>query len=537
MPASSDQAVRPRLTVAMIVRDEQEVLADSLRSVRSIADEIVVLDTGSTDRTVAIAEQHGVRVSRTDWSSDFSAARNCCLCTAEGDWILWLDAGETLQQASAEEVRGFVDLQADATKAYLMMLEVAAADAAASAEQTMQLRLIPNRRDLRFSGRVRETLQPSIEAAGLETDAAPGRIFCHARRNDPARKVLIAQRDLELAKLELEETDGDPAARLWLAMGEAYGNLSARDQARQAYRRVIASVPPASTEMLEAYYGLLATYDGDPFCREAQLSTCVEALEVFPFDAQLLLAMGNYLQTANRLDLATRSFETAVRYGQVDLGIWHMSELTEVAADCLAIILQIQGRNVEALRVLEDARQRCPDSIRLGRRLLDLYVRQDLCDEAVELADQLSTHPDEREPLHDAVRGACKAATKDWTAALGYLQSAYAAGCTDPICLRWLSVTLLSNGRVEAARPVLAEWQQVEPTDMELRAYLAAVVQRDEAVACEEPSEQETAADSLGRWYRVDPADWIPGTATPIFPIVSQTSSDEVDEAVVRREG
>jgi len=528
MSIAGEHIARPRLSVAMIVRDEEEVLAESLASVRPIADQIVVLDTGSSDQTVAVAHRFGATVGWMPWGDDFSAARNRCLTLANGDWILWLDAGETLGEESVEELRSFVDEQADPAKAYILLVQVPPVDPAASAEQAAQVRLIPNRKDLRFEGRVRETLQPSIEASGLQIEAAAGRIVCHARRHDQARKLLCAGRDLRLAALERAAREGPLPPRLPLAMGEAYANAGADEQARRAFREAIDAAQPGSTEMLEAYYGLLTSYDGDKFLADVQLSTCVEALEVFPFDAQLLLVMGNYLQNKDRLDLAARAFSTAVKHGQVDLGAWHLAEVAEVAANCLSLLLETQEKFEEARAVLEESLRGNPDSDRLRRRLIDLHVKQGRCDEALGLADRLAVPPEQREPLRNAVRGACRAAARDWTAALGYLQSAYAAGCGDPICLRHLAVTLLSNGQTEAAEPVLKQWQQVEPTNVELQAYLAAIEQhRGAAAGRQSPSPQQPVADFAERRLRVDQGTTTLEAAPPRLPIITQTSSVE----------
>ena len=97
MKILAESLSRPRLSVAMIVRDEQEVLAESIESVGKIADEIVVLDTGSADRTPELAAQLGATVHRTAWENDFSAARNHCLRLVTGNWVLWLDAGERIR--------------------------------------------------------------------------------------------------------------------------------------------------------------------------------------------------------------------------------------------------------------------------------------------------------------------------------------------------------------------------------------------------------------------------------------------------------
>ncbi len=528
MTSSMENVSRPRLSVAMIVRNEQELLAESIESVRSIADEIVVLDTGSTDQTLAVARRLGAVTVEMPWSDDFSAARNRCLTQVTGDWILWLDAGERLDEHSATLLREFIHEEADPGKVYALLVQVPAADPAASGEQIAGLRLMPNDPQLRFEGRVRETLEPSIEAAGLEIDALAGRIIRHRRQHDPARKALRAQRDLSLAALEMAESDGAPPVRVRLAIGDANCDLGAAAEARKAFLAALEVAEHGSREMLEAYYGMLTTYDDDKFLVELQVTTCLEALETFPFDTQLLLAMGNYLQAKGKLDLAARSFDTAVKYGQVDLGTWHLTELAEVAADCLSLTLQAQEQDDEARQVLEEALGRHEDSIRLQRRLIDLHVKHGRCEAAIDRADRMAAPPEGREPLHNALRGACKGADEDWTPALAYLQSAYVAGCSDPICLRWLAVTLLSNAQIEAAEPVLLDWQKVEPANIELQAYLAALKQQKAAASqpATEPAATDLPADdSTGRRLRIDQ-----GTSTfeavPLeLPIVSQTSS------------
>ena len=85
-----------RLSVCMIVMNEERFLGQCLSSVKDIADEIIVIDTGSTDRTVEIAREHGAQVGHFEWCNDFAAARNASIAPATGDWILFLDADEEL---------------------------------------------------------------------------------------------------------------------------------------------------------------------------------------------------------------------------------------------------------------------------------------------------------------------------------------------------------------------------------------------------------------------------------------------------------
>lgn len=90
---------RPTLSACMIVKDEERFLGRCLESIRNAVDEIIVVDTGSTDRTVEIARRYGAKVYFHAWNNSFSEARNYSIQYATGDWILQIDADETLEQA------------------------------------------------------------------------------------------------------------------------------------------------------------------------------------------------------------------------------------------------------------------------------------------------------------------------------------------------------------------------------------------------------------------------------------------------------
>jgi len=97
------------LSLSMIVRDEAERLAACLRSVQGFVDEMVVVDTGSSDDTVAIAEGLGATVHRLDWPGDFAPARNQALQWVSGDWVLVLDADEQLRPEAREPLRQLME--------------------------------------------------------------------------------------------------------------------------------------------------------------------------------------------------------------------------------------------------------------------------------------------------------------------------------------------------------------------------------------------------------------------------------------------
>ncbi len=399
------------------------------------------------------------------------------------------------------------------------MIELPSWDMAGSNEQVARVRLFTRNAGLRFEGRVREFPCRPGESGQLKTDIAPGRILQHPRQHDPEIKARKARRNLRLVELETAGKSAPP--RLLLAMGEAHANLNNQQQAREAFRQVIESSQVGSTEMLEAYYGLLTTYDGQPRLAQQQRAACLEALEAFPLDAQLLLAMGNYMQSREQIELATRTFQTAVKHGQIDLQTWHLTEVAEVAAVCVSLGLQLQNKDDEAVEALEEALDRHENSARIRRRLIDLHIKHGRVDKAIRLVDALPMDRQRQEPFRNVIRGAVKAIERDWLPAIGYLQSAYAAGCRDPLCLRWLSVTLLSNGRIEDAKPVLTQWSEVEPGNAEVQAYLAAVAKPAEATA-----QDKTVGDASCR-MRIDPGTTVLEAGPTQMPIIGQVSTSD----------
>ena len=372
---------RPHLSVAMIVRDEQDVLAQSIESVRGLADEIVVLDSGSTDRTPLLAAELGAAVHHQPWENDFSAARNLCMRHVSGNWVLWLDAGEQIAPDEAARLRAFLVRDAKPTFAYAVMIEVPPRDDGASAEQVVQYRLWPTHVGLRYAGRVRESVDDSISAAGLGRAEAPCRIRRDARQHDFERFIAKSRRDLALATAEAEATGKWPP-RLLLAAGQAHSVLGQQDQAREMFHQAIQIAPAGSPERLEAYYGLLTTFDDDPQMHASQLTACLDSLQEFPFDLQLLLALGNYMLVRGRLDLAIRAFDAAVRFGRLTPTVWHLQEAREIAAVCLSLALQARQRDGEARAVLETALSAQPDSLRLATQLQILDSKQGKTSEA-----------------------------------------------------------------------------------------------------------------------------------------------------------
>ncbi|XZN90268.1 MAG: tetratricopeptide repeat protein [Microcoleus sp.] len=134
------------LSLCMIVKNEEATLSRTLASAKDVVDEMVVLDTGSGDRTCEIAREFGARVYHFEWGDDFAAARNECLKYATGDWILVLDADEVLVPEIVPHIKQ--GIQGDRT---LVINLIRQEIGASQSPYSLVSRLFRHRHDIRFS--------------------------------------------------------------------------------------------------------------------------------------------------------------------------------------------------------------------------------------------------------------------------------------------------------------------------------------------------------------------------------------------------
>lgn len=253
-----------RISLCMIAKDEERFLGGCLDSVRGVVDEMIVVDTGSSDRTVAIAEEHGARVLHTPWHDDFAAARNVGLAAATGTHVLALDADERLAPSAARALEGAV---ADAS-IWIGMLPLHDADALdARAEDVTSGRArigepvwLPRffRRDerLRFRRRVHETIVHDLASwfgRHGERIAAVDAPIVHfgevkALRAELGRSVRN-RRLLERALAE-DPSDGDLAGYLAMELVRAGDRAGARAVAQASFEPFLAALDRASSPAL-----------------------------------------------------------------------------------------------------------------------------------------------------------------------------------------------------------------------------------------------------------------------------------------------
>ena len=149
------------VSLCMIVKNEEDVLERCLSSVGDFADEIIVVDTGSADRTEEIARRFTDQVYTFEWRDDFAAARNFAFRKGHGEYLFWLDADDVIPDESRKKlVRLKKDLEPDID---MVMMPYAAAfePDGKTAFSYYRERIIKNHRGFRFCGRVHEVVPPS----------------------------------------------------------------------------------------------------------------------------------------------------------------------------------------------------------------------------------------------------------------------------------------------------------------------------------------------------------------------------------------
>lgn len=145
-----------KLSACLIVKNEAAMLGPCLASLVGVADEVIVVDTGSTDDTVKIALESGAKVSHLPWPRDFAAARNASLEQATGDWILVLDADERLTPDAGRHIRHLMQFGGICFE--LRFLNYLNDTGEGEAMEHYLTRLFPNRPHIRYQGVIHEQL-------------------------------------------------------------------------------------------------------------------------------------------------------------------------------------------------------------------------------------------------------------------------------------------------------------------------------------------------------------------------------------------
>jgi len=280
-----------KLSQCMIVKNEEKHIERALGWAKDIAYEQIVVDTGSTDRTVEIAESLGAKVFHFKWINDFSAAKNFAMNKAKGNWIAFLDADEYFPQEDAKELMNILQKiqsdpstakQYDAVENTMVHLD----DKDNIIAVMTHLRILKNSPHLRYNGKIHETVKirnKTYEATNLK--------IMHTGYSssvyDDANK---RERNVELLRNEYKNNPGDPRMMIYLADSlKALASDESLNEAEELYIKALGfkNISDKAVKQL-AYDFLLPRFSGDKRYsggskqKDEALKLCAKAIADFP---------------------------------------------------------------------------------------------------------------------------------------------------------------------------------------------------------------------------------------------------------------
>ena len=346
------------LSASMIVRNEERFLEGCLESIKDVVDEIVIVDTGSTDGSKEIAARYGARVIDFPWDGDFSAARNESLENSRGDWILYIDADERLRPVSREEVRRVLSDTSNA--AYTVRFHPIGGYTAYK-----EYRIFRNDPRIRFYSAIHETMYNSLMAAAEEDGLGIGESTLAIDHTGYDGELTHKhERNLPLLLRQIERDPG----RMYLRwqLGVAQKGLGDMDAAEKTWMEAIEMTRGKETvthEDSHAYYEMICLMNEKGGDSAALLD---EARSLFPDNYLLIWTKAMTLMHGSRYEDAVPIFKflTSIDPESLDGPLSYNSAIfRELSYEPLATCLYKLGRFDESLEYYSLAVSSSPDNV------------------------------------------------------------------------------------------------------------------------------------------------------------------------------
>jgi tetratricopeptide (TPR) repeat protein len=311
---------RPRISLCMIVRNEERFIRQCLTSVRQYVDQIVVVDTGSTDSTIPIARELGAEIFEHPWANDFSEARNYSISQATGEWILILDADEMLAERDALQLRRFVsDSCVEGLKliqrTYLQSANfVCATPNPKDYEEGHQysdcvnvsvIRLFRNDPRIRYAGKVHELVEPSFVAQRLSHNESNLVIHHFGKVGDSAHLERKKHLYLELGRKKVLEQPQNALAHFEL--GVQLYELERYAECVSCFETSFKLNPRFDLALLYLAKAFHLTQQMDEAARYFQA-----CLKRFPKSDKVLFDYGNFVRDRGNAKGALKLYQKAV---------------------------------------------------------------------------------------------------------------------------------------------------------------------------------------------------------------------------------
>ena len=318
----SKLAKRANISLCMIVRNEERVLQDCLKSVNGIFSQIVIIDTGSTDSTIKIAKNFTSEVHEISWPDSFALARNESLKFAKGQWIFWMDADDTLPLLSAEIILNAVISAPNDVIGFIVPVQFVE-EGSFGGTRVDHVKLFRNFPGVSFEGRIHEQIIQSLREHGGKIARLPAVVLHSGYDTSLEGQAKKHLRDNELLKLDLQDRPDHPFVLFNLGMTSHYcgDHESAVDWLTQS----IAKSGCEESHVRKAFVLLGMSYKllGDG---KKALETFTQGLEVVGDDPELKFQIALILTAQNQLEDALSEYlgmpETVEdHFSSIDIGI------------------------------------------------------------------------------------------------------------------------------------------------------------------------------------------------------------------------
>jgi glycosyltransferase involved in cell wall biosynthesis/Tfp pilus assembly protein PilF len=347
-----------RVSLCMIVKNEEANLPGCLLSAADLFNEIVIVDTGSTDATKEVAKQFGARVFDFAWVDDFAAARNESLRHATGQWIFWLDGDDRIDDGNRERLRGLFTKLTDENAAYSLKCRCARGGPDGVATLVDHVRLFRNHPGIRWRYRVHEQILPAIrETNGVVYPSDV--VIDHVGYQDAAAQGPKNERNLRLLRLDLAEHPDDPF--ILFNLGWAYADMGRPAEALPLLRASLERSDP-SASIVRKLYPLIMACHRQLGQQAAAMAACREGQRHYPEDAELLFREAQLRQEMGDGAGAEECLRRLIHgregphFGSVADGLRGHLALHELARLC-----RQQGRHAEAEEYWRAALAERPD--------------------------------------------------------------------------------------------------------------------------------------------------------------------------------
>ena len=461
------------ISACVITKNEEKNIRRCLQSVKDIVNEMIVVDTGSTDTTVTIAEQLGAKVFHYQWDDDFAIARNYALAQAKGTWVIFLDADEYIAAETINNVRPLIDKihgnrKIEAVKCQMNNLEGIDGSLRSS---NPTIRIFRNSPVIRYRGRIHEAVYKYGKAINPITVTTRLLVIYHTGYTN---ETIIEKIQRNTVILEKEVESGIVRELTYCYLSDGYWRNGEYKKAIEYAQKAIKQMKALNTEIdYKPYVFLINSMTHLKIYNEEDvIANCNEAIERFPHHPEIWLFQGLYYRSIGRCEQALTSLLKAIEMNASYSDFNRNNDFYALSPDAyfnIAQIYEMKNQSAQALDYYTKVLQLQKSNQKAFAGIVSIIRKQEPAN-VIFFLNTLYNTADERDIRFLVTNLACLKVRK----VLDY----YHRILLDKFGDNQLNgLVLLTNCRFEKAFPVLADsFQKNGEYDMELLAVAALLI-------------------------------------------------------------